>query len=312
MKTETSVKSLAFNALIGLFSRHSEHDFVLTKPFGEGRAKIYDLEKGLQVRFWDFCFFKETELYNTIEQTTENAHYTLAFFLSTEGLQFSYSGRYLPQNAIWDTLFFTNTSPNQMNMAAGAKGHCLGISFSKNWLRNNVFVNKDCFHPLEEKINTVGSLCYHESMNACNKKNVQALMQKVWESPVSTFYIKSSVLRILSDFFFRVREANVHYNERSVYELIAELEKCLNSNVKGSLPNVIQWANGISVSPATLARHFKRKHGVSVSTYFMGKKMEYANQLMQEEGKKMKEVAALVGYANVNNFKTMYQKYISS
>jgi AraC-like DNA-binding protein len=296
MKTDTSVKSIAFKALIGLFSK---------------RAKIYDLEKGLQVRFWDFCFFKETELYNTIELADDYAYYTLAFFLNTEGLQFSYSGRYLPQNAIWDTLFFTNTASNQINMAAGAKGHCLGISFSRDWLRNNVFVNRDCFHPFEEKINTIGSLCYHESMRARDKKDVQAFMQQAWESSAGSFYIKSSVLKILSNFFSRVREANVHYNEQTVYELIAELEKCLNSNVTGSLPGMRQLANSYSISPATLARHFKRKHGVSVSTYFMGKKMEYANQLMQEEGKKMKEVAALVGYANVNNFKTMYQKYIS-
>jgi YesN/AraC family two-component response regulator len=177
-------------------------------------------------------------------------------------------------------------------------------------LKNNVFENKDCFNSLEEKINGIGSLCYHESMSSNSKKQVQELMQKIWENQRGAFYIKAGVLNILSDFFSRLREVNVQSNKQSVHEVICDLEKCLIGNVTGSLPNVKQLASNHSTSPSTLSRHFKKKHGVNISTYFMRKKREYVNQLMQGETKNTKEVAAKVGYYNVNSFKTTFQKHL--
>ncbi|HKG69022.1 MAG TPA: AraC family transcriptional regulator, partial [Segetibacter sp.] len=58
-----------------------------------------------------------------------------------------------------------------------------------------------------------------------------------------------------------------------------------------------------------LKRHFKKKYGVNMSTFFIRKKMEYAQQLINEKNTSVSETAFMLGYKNVNDFITMFGKY---
>ena len=97
--------------------------------------------------------------------------------------------------------------------------------------------------------------------------------------------------------------------QSSGHAQITEVEKFLDENVSRQLPNLKHLARSLSMSESTLLRHFKKKHGVNISRYFIKKKMEYARKLLLEGKMTMKEIASLLNYKNLNNFKAMLRKY---
>ena len=310
METSDSVNKVAFNKLIDLFIKRSEHLYILDNTLGKGYIQLFDLEKGLQVRFWNFCFFKEVEIYNSTDSADEDAYFNLAFFLTTQGLLFTTIDTFLQKNTIWDTVFISNASHYRIYMSAMARGHCLSISFSKRWLENAVFKDNELFEDLHRKINATNSIAIHEFMNAEDKKQVAELMDVTWKKSLGSFYIKSYVLRLICNFFYRIREReNIDYDELPIESIINRVENYLTNHITEQLPDLRYLSDYFSISESTLKRHFKKKNGMNMSTYFICKKMEYASQLMRNKKLRINEVSSLLGYKNVNNFKSMLKKY---
>ncbi len=107
MKTSTPVIRVPFDKLINLFIQKSERRFVLDPLIGKGYVQIFDLERGLQARFWDCSFNQEIETYSEVTSELHNSYFTLAFFLNMQGLQFTNRGTVLQENMIWDTVFIS-------------------------------------------------------------------------------------------------------------------------------------------------------------------------------------------------------------
>lgn len=313
MKTLTSVIKVPFDKLINLFTKRSENRFVLDSVLGRGFLQIFELEKGLQSRFLDCNFNEDIEMYSDPGFEFENSYFTLAFFLNMQGLQFADKGTFLQENIIWDTAFISAVSDYKIHIAARARVHCLSISFSKKWLNNNVFKDNISFKNLKEKINTTESLSLLESMNLSEKKIIQELLDASWKKSLGSFYIKSAVLKIICDFFYKLKEKQTfNMNSFSPGTSITEVEKYLINHLLCPLPNLKDLASKFSISESTLKRYFKKTYGVNMSTYFIQKKMEYAKQLIQEKNMSVNETAFMLGYRNVNNFITMFKKHIKS
>src|SRR5688572_18419160 len=104
MKTIPLQNKIEFRKLLSLFKPRSNDLFILTRPHGKGYAQILDLEKGLQARFWNFCFYHEREIYNDIDCKDDNCYFTLAFFLNTRGILFANEDVFFDENSIWDTI----------------------------------------------------------------------------------------------------------------------------------------------------------------------------------------------------------------
>ncbi len=85
MNTSTSVINIPFDELINLFTKRSVNKFILNRGIGKGYVQIFELEKGLQSRFWDCCFNEDVEMYSDAASDSENSYFTLAFFLNIQG-----------------------------------------------------------------------------------------------------------------------------------------------------------------------------------------------------------------------------------
>ena len=310
MKKVLSVDKVSFNELISLFVKQSEDTFVLDPAIGEGYVQIFDLEKGLQARFWDCCFKNETEIYNDGSSENEKIYFTLAFFLNMQGLEFTNSNPFSQGNIIWDTAFITPACTYKINIAPEVKAHCLNISFSKRWLTNNILGSNEAFNTLKEELEMPELFPLLHAMSGEEKSLILELFDSSWKKSFGSFYIKSSILNIISDFFYSIKERETFStNSRCLTATIAEVEKYICNNLTGSLPNLKSLAHTFSISESTLKRHFKKIYGVTISTYFTQKKMEYARLLIH--GKKMNicEVAAIVGYKNVSHFVSLLKKH---
>lgn len=119
-------------------------------------------------------------------------------------------------------------------------------------------------------------------------------------------------MKLLSNFFCKLRELN---DQDGVLlpgnSYLFELEQYLKNNVKDKLPCLKLFTEKYLLSVSTIKRQFKKKYGVNISTYFMNKKMEYAQMAMREGSIDFSEAAKMVGYSSVHNFKCMFKKYIN-
>jgi AraC-like DNA-binding protein len=307
MKT-TLRNKYAFEELIDLFRSEGGDRVKLPKHLGLGQACIVNLEKGLQVRLWDVRFNRETHLYNNTVKRTDETYFTLAFFLSTRGLLFSHGGAFLPENQVWDTLFISNCCDYKIYISPKARGHCLGISFSKQWLDNNVLVTS-CLEPLQETIHSASTMFFRESMSSSTKEEVLRLLNLSFKTSIEKFHLKSSVLLLLADFFCRLKE-KVSVINSSNRGSINDVERYLQNILTGPLPPLGELASRCAVSPSTLSRHFKRAYGMSISAYFIKQKMAYAEQMLKAGCRSLTDVAYYLGYKSVNNFRVMLRKYL--
>jgi AraC-like DNA-binding protein len=155
---------------------------------------------------------------------------------------------------------------------------------------------------------TSSSLLLFESMTTTEKKSIIELFDDSWKKSLGSFYIKTALLKIISDFFYRIKERE-SFSANTVDTVVIEVEKYLCNNLGGMLPNLKELGDKFCISESTLKRHFKKKYGVNMSTYFINKKMEYACSLIQEENSNLTEIGYSLGYRNINNFISMLQKY---
>lgn len=313
MEKENPVNRVPFYRLINLFKKRSVNRFVLVPPMGEGYVQIFELEKGLQARFWDCRFNEEIEMYSDVSAQIESAYFTLAFFLNTEGLQFGRKGTFLQENVIWDTVFISAASNYTILIAPKARGHCLSISFSKRWLTDNLLKDNEAFKNLRENIEKTKSFSLLQSMTSSEKKFIHDLLEASWEKTLGSFYIKSAVLKIISDFFYTIKQREtLNTNNISMDISMVEVERYLRHHLTRPLPNLKDLARKFSVSESTLKRRFKKKYGVNMSTYFIKKKMEYAQRLINEKNRNVRDTALILGYKNTNNFISQFRKHMKS
>jgi AraC-like DNA-binding protein len=309
MKNLRSIPRVPFNDLINLFKIKSEHTFLLEPNVGKGYVQVFNLEKGLQARLWNFNFKEGIELYSDLNNGTEKSYFNLAFFLNMQGLEFSSLKVPVQQNDIWDTILISATSDYEISLSPGAKAHCLSLSFSDTWLNNNVLQDNEEFKRFKDLIYTSDCLLLLESMTTSEKKLILELFHDSWKKSLGSFYIKTVLFKIISDFFYRIKERDsFSINKLNVDATIIEIEKYLCNNLREMLPNLKDLAEKFSLSESTLKRHFRKKYGVNMSTYFINKKMEYAERLIREENTNLAEIASRLGYRNVNNFIIMFQK----
>src|SRR4051794_34522179 len=125
---------------------------------------------------------------------------------------------------------------------------------------------------------------------------VLELLNASWKKTFGSFYIKCSVLKIISDFFTKIKERKTVSLNDSCFDTINKVEEYLNNHFTNTLPNLKDLACRFSMSESTLKGHFKKRHGVNMSTYFIHKKMEQAQYLIREKNMNIIEAASFLGY----------------
>jgi two-component system response regulator YesN len=107
----------------------------------------------------------------------------------------------------------------------------------------------------------------------------------------------------------------------NAYDLIEKVEKCSNKGYD-ILNKVIEHicrnfnknitlesvADEIGLTPQYLSKIFKEKFGINFIDFITQKRMEYAEKLLRESGKNIKEIGKLAGYEDSNYFCKIFKK----
>jgi AraC-like DNA-binding protein len=300
---------LSFEELSNYFQKTHGEDLSLAPSLGSGYVRVYKIEEGLQARIWDCYFNKPIEVYRP--SLTGNPYFTLAFFTDLQALsqRQTNGGNSIIDEKDWDTLFVSSKSTFQLKLPENLRCFCLSVDFSKIWLERNVISEND-LQTICSCINEENQILVYESMSFCQKKNLLDVLSLSWKKALGTFYIKSAVLDMVSKFFIVLKEKQSPARDKPMpYDLNCEIEKLIDSNLTGDMPTLKQLANKYSLSESTIKRAFKKKHGTTISVFFLKKKMEYAAQLMKTNNLDVFDVAHAVGYQRKTSFLAHYNKY---
>lgn len=93
------------------------------------------------------------------------------------------------------------------------------------------------------------------------------------------------------------------------YKSIGQLiKKYIKNNLSRKL-TLKDIARNLHCSTVTLTEHFKDEFGVTINEYITKKRMDLAERLLLTTDKPLREVATLVGFADVEYFSRTFKKY---
>src|SRR5215218_2369063 len=302
---------IRFNELATCFINDEEKKLVLKPQVGNGSLHIVNLEHGLQARLWDCRFNKSMELSN--DMGTNNPYFNLAFFSKSEGLQLANENKVYNERPTWDTVLISSTTNFKIFVKPAARVQCLSISFSKRWLNDNFLNTAKMVCKFKKILAIVQSCSLMQFMTIAEKKRIVDLIASTPKKFGGSFFVKSAILKIVSDFFLKIQTQKIPGpNNCPKQKTLADIKDLVEAQIREGSLNVKKLAHQFCKSESTLKRHFKKVYGINIAGYFTLKKMEYAKQLMQDDKRTPQEAASLLGYQNVNYFLLKLQKITAS
>lgn len=288
----------------------SNDEAILSNDIGSGTVQEFDLETGLKLWVFDCTLNNETDLADFINRQNYRT-FTLAYFLNTQGVVFTYENSVFQNNNVLNTIFYSHDANFKANVLQDKHLRCVAINISPKWFTDNVakayFTDKS-----SNTFNSEKPFVVFESFTSSEQHVLNELFQRITANQLGLITIRAGALTLSSDFFFKLKERqNLGLFTSYAYRgnAIAEVEKILSDNLCGTLPNLKDLSGKFSMSESTLKRHFKKMYGTNIHAYFIEKKMNYARHLIEEKKVNVTDAAYTLGYQKVSHFISMFKKH---
>lgn len=257
--------TISFEKLTNIFTEKGDNLFILRPEIGTGTLSIFNLEKGLRARFWNCEFDKAVQIHNG------NGHgkpyFNLAFFSKCDNLQLESGHKHFKGVPVWDTVFISSSTIFNIHIQPVARVQCLGISFSCEWIVNNLLNTSQAFLYFEKKLKDLNAEPLLGSMTVEDKKRVADLVIGCSKKQLELFHIKSAVLKITSDFFKKVQSQELVSLQNCAEQHTLDIRNFFLANDNGFKPDIKTLAAHFAVSESTIKRYFKKQYGTTLSTY---------------------------------------------
>jgi AraC-like DNA-binding protein len=285
----------------------SAHEMILWSLKDQGFMCEYKIEPGLTTRTWDCNFKNEVELNEELK--VEGADCVLAYFPDDVNLQFCHGNHYWSKNGSWN-LLFVRRCQLKLLLFPLKRYRCMSIHFSLAWFRKNRAKAYELF-----RLGNGGGqgVVTMDSINSNEMELVLDMLANCWKKSMGILYIKSLVFQLISNFCERIKnvEQGDAYSCNRV-DVIEAIEQTMLQNIGGSLPGLKELASRFSISESSLKRRFREKHGESISTYFVKKKIAHAQFLIEQKNYTISAASQAVGYKSNYQFMLKYKSYVNS
>ncbi len=309
MKPATLPK-LSLNKISNLFTGTADSGLLLDTSTGDGFIQSFKLEKGLRVNILDCSFFEGIELYNKEgEDKEQQPCFTLAYFPDRNGRELITDANRFQKPAFWNSVFFSAASDFRIAIEPATRCRCVSVSFSRDWLLN-VLQTNHTLHDLKEKVSRMEKLKVMQSMTPEERELLEELFLGPKQQHFRSFYIKAAVLKLVCDFLQSFRNEQAFLVNTGLHVKFHNIEQYINEHITKAFAGTKVLAEEFSVSESTLKRHFRKKFGISVYAYITFKKMQYAKDLIHQQGITIAEASHMVGYQSVQNFKDQFRKHL--
>src|SRR5215218_8206581 len=256
--------TISFEKLMNFFTEKGNNLFILRPEIGIGTLSVFNLENGLRARVWNCEFNKEVQMHNCNRH--EKPYFNLAFFSKCDNLQLASGHKHFKGVPVWDTVFISSSTIFSINLNPVARVQCVGISFSSEWIVNNLLNTSEAFRYFEKKLKALNAGLLLGSMTVEDKKRVADLVIGCSKKQLELFHIKSAVLKITSDFFKKVQSEELVSLQNCAEQHILDIRKFFLANDNGFKPDIKTLAAHFAVSESTIKRYFKKQYGTTLST----------------------------------------------
>ena len=124
--------------------------------------------------------------------------------------------------------------------------------------------------------------------------------RKLTREELSAYF---NMMKMLADYISD--DDSLLCTNRSIGQLI---KKYVKNNLAGKL-TLKNIARNLHCSTVTLTEHFKAEFGITINEYITKKRMELAERLMLTSDKPLREIAADVGFSDVEYFSRTFKKH---
>lgn len=148
--------------------------------------------------------------------------------------------------------------------------------------------------------------------------HARALAEQMLNPPpllpqLSGMYLESRAIELIIEAWSSCGLANEPTSRRPVLRptlqrRMQDLKVWLEDNASQAL-SIEQIARQVSTTPATLQRHFRLAHGMSVFEFLQRTRMQQALHALEQEGVSVGQAALIAGYANPANFSTAFRRH---
>lgn len=181
------------------------------------------------------------------------------------------------------------------------------IHFTHAWLiRQMVDARKESV--MSEYLSRVASMTPSRLQAPSEAVLVRELLREMDEGG-RMLLMKSYVYQLLSFLYKQVNfRQPILDNPAEINSNMIEVEQYILQFLKGTLPSIDMLASKFYLSTSTLKRHFRKTYQRSVYDYYLFKKLELA-EAMLNQGVPVARVANELGYESVSHFSQIYKKY---
>jgi len=162
-------------------------------------------------------------------------------------------------------------------------------------------------------INTINQIlhCFTQTVNVfLENKGIQAYELFGDDQSTKLFTQANRSVWNMKDWMTHVVDKLYQCTEYSKLESVIEkVKRYISLNIDKDL-TCKQIANQVFLHPNYLNRIFKRKMGISLSTYLLQERIMKAKELLSNTDIPVSLVAAFVGYTNFSHFSRLFKKYV--
>lgn len=227
----------------------------------------------------------------------------------------SASGRSIRnQGSYMDAALIALNAPERFSRISH-KGHYsrrISLGLSAQWvddaLHSGGLNSSGCMSGFRRHLNTFR---WRATPHACSIAE-QMLAPPALSEAIAGVYLESRALELIIEAWSTLTDAqpctttprlSVHATRR-IHEVAAWLQEHASRHL--TLADIAREAH---MSTATLQRHFKQVHGITVADYLLRTRMQQSHQALTRQGLSVTEAAHLAGYSSPSNFATAFRRY---
>lgn len=301
-----------------LGSKHVPEDQTIYRnnPFIKGEMRYRKIDEGLWLTITNIEFKHNAVIKSVYDMSIPSEHYSVTFtiFESEIKLQNSFIDKMPFFNKFWG--FKKPGTDVGASFYKGSKCQFFIFYISPSWLEKHVPLHKlDSKIPFKMFLDSdKGFISYQDIVPNAESlaHEIEDTFKAFNDNIFSDTLLKSQTLSLVSTFFKNafadLRKEEYKEKNNVDYKKMSQCERLISQDFATPFLGIEGIANKLNLSPSKLKIDFKLVYGTSILQYNIDRKMQLANQLLQNTNMQIKSIALEVGYDNPSKFTAAFKK----
>jgi len=275
-----------------------------------GTVRKADLEEGLCFYLWNFTIEKSCTFLKEYSAAGDDKIYVVHYHPAPEYIRIEYRSGEKNSLAFQrrSTLFLLNCpGSTSSTYCQRAQLHRVMIVFNQKWLLDQLRDVKNSESPVDYIMEILDS-APERAMSKGEIALVQMLFD-IFKGRAYSLEVKAHVYHLISFLYRRITVSAQRKATSGYRPLMVKVERRIMSSLSGNMPPLEELAQESLISVSTLKRQFKETFGVSIYDYYLTKKMELAEQLLQRANLPVGAVAFQLGYESSSHFTSIFKRF---